>query len=185
MIFSDMLHCEWMLPLFRMCAAASVWKDWMWEWCNEKWGRDKDAVMQHSGGQREAEQQSERDEDNTAAKLHLCYISLLQLPWVTCDKSAMALPKDFLLIYTLSAAGDPTEMEHIKYACWCPLVFYSGMKNIFSSKDWIQIHWTQCWTIVKRKWPSGFYNVVKAGLLGLTPFCLFYFVHFHFALCSW
>lgn len=49
---------------------------------------------------------------------HTCaiYISLLLLPWVTCDKSAASLPNDFLLIYTLSAAADPTELEHIEGA---------------------------------------------------------------------
>ena len=57
----------------------------------------------------------EKYEDNlcTAATPHLCYISLLLLPWVTCDKSAASLPNDFLLIYTLCAATDPTELEHV------------------------------------------------------------------------
>lgn len=103
--------------------SPTTWKDW--EGLNKKWGRDKDAVMQQSGVVSESERavedkegrnNSQRDEDNlcTAVTLHLCYISLLLLPWVTCDKSAV--PNDFLLIYILSAAPDPTELEHIESA---------------------------------------------------------------------
>lgn len=117
-----------MLSLFMMFAAPTAWNDVM---RNEE---DKDAVMQQSGvvseravEDKERQNNSQRNVSITSSTTpHLCKISLLLLPWVTCNKSAASLPSYILVIYMLSAA-DPTEVE--RSTCWCPPLFSSGEKK--------------------------------------------------------
>lgn len=125
MIFSDVLQWEWMLSLFRLFAA---WKDWMWEWWNEKWGRDKDAVMQQSAVVSEWERAVEDKERQNSSQRNMRTSSAQQRHYtcaILASFSSPGLPVINLLRLSqmtsylsppLSAAADPTELEHIESA---------------------------------------------------------------------